>query len=556
MINILSQNINQRIISALLLITLHLVIISDIDAAIARSLIVAHIGLFLIWQPIWRGNQRLNWQNMLVFVSLMGCFIVWLDWWLLTGWVLLLTGLTGGRLPNTNQERNINLLILFFLFIELLINCAINLFSVTLDDLLLSITNYGLFILPLLILFVPQDRQYNKQAELQVDLFGAISTALLASLLLLGSITNSYPIIDQDYGTALVQTFLFIGALVLLISWLLSPRTGFSGLAELWTQSLLNIGTPFERWISDIATLKGQTKTPEEFLDKSTHMLLSLPMIDGINWQAADSEGEHGFQTSNPVNLDSDHIRLTIYTSRRIGATLLLHFGLLVRIINHFYTAKLQEQELARQAHMRAIYETGARMTHDIKNLLQSFQNITAILDNDKYRSEQTLNMLKQHLPALTSRLESALSKLQTPDKSDLRMVSLQQWWNELELERSDDFIRYSENIDQDCLIPCELFDTAINNLFENAIHKACDDDVFINIKISCLNKRPVLTFIDTGNRVPDQIVAQLFKQPLPSQNGMGVGLLQCREFAEECGYKLELISNMDGEVTFMLYKK
>ena len=39
----------------------------------------------------------------------------------------------------------------------------------------------------------------------------------------------------------------------------------------------------------------------------------------------------------------------------------------------HFYIAKIREKTLTQQTHLKAIYETGARITHDIKNLLQSF---------------------------------------------------------------------------------------------------------------------------------------------------------------------------------------
>ncbi len=180
---ILTQNFSQRLVSTLLLLTLHAAVVTGLDSPVARSLILAHLGLFLIWQPIWRGDQRLNWQNSLVFVVLMGAFLVWLDWWLLSGWLILLIGLTGGRQPQTNQERNINLVILFFLFIELLISCASHLFTIRLDTLVISLINSGLFFLPLLILFIPGDSRPVKKAGLQVDLFGAITTALLASLL-------------------------------------------------------------------------------------------------------------------------------------------------------------------------------------------------------------------------------------------------------------------------------------------------------------------------------------------------------------------------------------
>ncbi|MDZ7734833.1 MAG: hypothetical protein U5P41_00750 [Gammaproteobacteria bacterium] len=361
------KDLSGQITSALMLMTLHAAILADVSTPLGRSLVLAHLGLFLIWQPVWRGDQRLSWINSSIFIALTIVFVLWLDWWLITGWLILLIGITGGRLPQTVRERNTNITILFFLFIELLISCAAHLFDIRLDVQIINFFNVGLFILPAAILVMPGKRRTEEKLQQQVDLFSAITTALLASLLLLGSIINSYPLTDQNYITAIIKTFLFIGIIILLISWLLSPRAGFSGLAQLWTQSLLNIGTPFEYWISEIATLRNNTETPEEFIDQATKKLISLPMIEGVEWHAGDLDGMHGSETKYAADIESGQIHVRIMTASSVGATLLLHFKLLIRIIDHFYTAKVQERELSRQAHMRAIYETGARMTHDIE---------------------------------------------------------------------------------------------------------------------------------------------------------------------------------------------
>ncbi len=552
---ILTQNFRNRLVSTLLLLTLHAAIVTGLDSPIARSLILAHMGLFLIWQPIWRGDQRLNWQNTLVFVALMGAFIIWLDWWLLTGWLILLIGLTGGRLPQTTQERYTNLVILFFLFMELLIGCASHLFTISLDPLFLSLFNSGLFFLPLLIILLPPGRQSSKKMDLQVDLFGAITTALLASLLLLGSIINSYPLTEQDYSTALVRTFLFIGVLILLISWLLSPKTGFSGLAELWTQSLLNIGTPFERWIGEIASLKSETASPEDFIDKATYRLLSLPMIEGVNWSSGNLNGEHGMNTTNQVNIVSEHLSISIMTSRRIGATLLLHFKLLVRIIDHFYTAKQQEEALARQAHMQAIYETGARITHDIKNILQSFHNITAVVTSESsQKPEATSSLLRKQLPVLTQRLELALEKLRQPDSESMTYISAAAWWTELQQRHIGNNIQFINRIDEDKQIPRELFDTVADNLLENAKQKRePEPQLDIEVELILDSAQTCLSVTDNGETIPEYIAGNLFRQPLKSANGLGIGLLQAAELARNTGYELHLSENTTGQVKFTL---
>ncbi len=63
--------INRRFehqILALMLASLHLALWWDFGSALSRSLILAHLGLFLMWQPLWRREQRLNWKGSIVFI--------------------------------------------------------------------------------------------------------------------------------------------------------------------------------------------------------------------------------------------------------------------------------------------------------------------------------------------------------------------------------------------------------------------------------------------------------------------------------------------------------
>ncbi len=49
--------INKRFehqILALMLASLHLALWWDFGGALSRSLILSHLGLFLMWQPLWR----------------------------------------------------------------------------------------------------------------------------------------------------------------------------------------------------------------------------------------------------------------------------------------------------------------------------------------------------------------------------------------------------------------------------------------------------------------------------------------------------------------------
>ena len=102
----------------LMLIPLHLAIWSDFGGAISRALMLAHLGLFLIWQPLWRRDERLTPAAALTFVALTIGFVAWLNWWTTAFWVLLLTGLVGGRRSTTRADRYAHMIALLFLVIQ------------------------------------------------------------------------------------------------------------------------------------------------------------------------------------------------------------------------------------------------------------------------------------------------------------------------------------------------------------------------------------------------------------------------------------------------------
>jgi sensor histidine kinase regulating citrate/malate metabolism len=61
------------------------------------------------------------------------------------------------------------------------------------------------------------------------------------------------------------------------------------------------------------------------------------------------------------------------------------------------------------------------------------------------------------------------------------------------------------------------------------------------------------LTICDTGNAIQNAVATRLFAAPVPSQNGLGIGLYQASKQAQQLGYKLTLESNAVGRVCFEL---
>jgi K+-sensing histidine kinase KdpD len=228
-----------------------------------------------------------------------------------------------------------------------------------------------------------------------------------------------------------------------------------------------------------------------------------------------------------------------------------------MQLVENFYVAKINERELAKQAQLHAIYETGARITHDIKNLLQSMHSMIAIIQADSdSKDPKSLVILKKQFPYFIQRLELAMNKLQTPEQSSQEQVYFRDWWRELQSFHKELDIKFVSDLKDDPLIPVELFESIVENLLENATTKKREEhDINITVNAIAADDKISLMVLDTGKAIDDKTSSLLFKEPLASTNGLGIGLLQASKQAESYGYSLILKNNTDGNVCFELKK-
>ena len=292
---------------------------------------------------------------------------------------------------------------------------------------------------------------------------------MLTSLVALGSLLNMF-LSETTYFVSLTQTSVAIGGFIICISWLLTSQSRFSGITQLWSNYMLNIGTPFEEWLSDLSKINEQDLSPDDFLHKAMEKLIQFLWISGVKWQANSIAHNIGDETNNEIEIIHKDFNVCIFTYSSPGVSLKMHSHLLIKLLHNFYQNKQRELELTRQAHLKAIYETGARITHDIKNLLQSLQAITSIVSHDTDGSSMLVSqqVLKKQLPHLTQRLQLALDKLQTPQVQDDKEVYLKDWWNDLQKRNTHNKILFQDDTHGDPSIPVDLFDSVIDNLLEN----------------------------------------------------------------------------------------
>ena len=203
------------------------------------------------------------------------------------------------------------------------------------------------------------------------------------------------------------------------------------------------------------------------------------------------------------------------------------------------------------------------RLTHDMKNLLQSLYALTSAGDHnpqdDRRKKSEYEAMLERQLPQLAKRLQSTLDKLQNPALGGTNvMLSTEDWWQDVLARHADDGIQFKASGNLDCVIPTNLFDTVLENCLENARKKKlAEQSMEIAVEIAVAANNSVLSITDTGSAIPNGAAGELCRSPIANsrRGGYGIGLFQAFRQAAEQGYTLALAINRLGEVRFELRK-
>ena len=238
-----------------------------------------------------------------------------------------------------------------------------------------------------------------------------------------------------------------------------------------------------------------------------------------------------------------------------MSPSLTWHFQLLGQLLGEFYLTKLREQKLQQQTYVQAVYETGARMTHDMKNLLQSLNIICSAAEMDESAdSAELTELVRRQLPVITQRLQQALAKLQKPHMEGGQFIQAREWWDALKRSYHNRDVTFVESdLSDEVLLPKELFDSAGDNLLQNALRKRkLDHAVAVEVTLRCADSVE-FTVCDSGLPVAPQIVQGLLRGPVPSETGFGIGLFQAAKHAAISGFALSLSCNEPGKVCFTL---
>jgi signal transduction histidine kinase len=545
-----------RLIVVAMLALLHIAVFRGVTDPWARALLLAHLGVVLLWQPFLRAEQRVSPVQGFILALVAFAVMLQLDWWLLAFWVVVLSGLVGGKVyqQHARWQRRCYLLVLLYLLCLLAV--------VILPEIaprrevvpeVRAAAEFALPLLFILIALVPAEPDPTEQAQM-IDFFYSVFLMLLLGVIILGSFALM-TVRRTGYLEALTYTVFMTAGAVLLVGLAWNPRGGFSGLNVFFVRYLFSIGLPVEKWLHFLAELAQLEPRPDRFLAEAVGALRRLPSVAGVRWQAASSEGEQGSVTADSVQFQNSALTLTVFSRFRMSPALHWHLHLLGQLLGEFYIAKLREEQLRSQSYLQAVHETGARMTHDIKNLLQSLNVLCSVAAEERERDPRELQALvRRQLPAIAQRLASTLQKLQRPQEESESYVAAHTWWDGLMRQyRSEGVEFHPERVRAGARLPRTLMDSVADNLVRNALAKrAADRSVRITVSLA-LDGELILRVKDTGAAIPDDVAKRLLRGPVASPAGLGIGLYQAARQAEAAGYTLALEANRDGEVCFAL---
>jgi hypothetical protein len=542
-----------RFVVIAMLASLHVVALRGVSDDGARVLLLAHLGLLLLWQPFLRREHTVTLVQG-AFIALFALVaVLWLNWWLLAVWTVVVAGLVGGKvfLHQARWQRRFY----FLVFVYLLALLAV----IVLPQIaprneigpeMRGVAAWGLPALFVLMALTPAESDPPETPQV-IDYFYSIFVMLVLGVVVLGSFAFM-TLGRTGYLQALTYIVFVLAGFLLAIGLAWNPRTGYAGLNVFVSRYLFSIGLPIESWLQFLAQLLHEEARPERFLAQAVAGLARLPSVQGAAWRSGGEQGEAGVRSPYAVEFANRELALTVYSRYRTSPALHGHLRLLGQLLGEFYLAKLREEELRRGSYMQAVHETGARVTHDVKNLLQSLNVLCSVAVRGDGDSPEALALVRRQLPAITQRLAATLDKLQRPGAESEARIAAAAWWEGLARQYQGRGVEF-EPIAAEGEVPRALFDSAADNLLQNALAKrAIQPGVRVRAELSG-GSAPELRVRDTGSAMPTELAKSLLRGPVPSDSGLGIGLFQAARQAEAVGYELRLEANRDGEVCFAL---
>ncbi len=530
------------------------------------SLLMVHMGFFLLWQPIVDQKNSLSLQKMVAIIIVLLAFFFTGSWWIISCWLLIIIGMMAGKLHESRLNCIIDIigisLVFCFLLLEIIPEKLLNItiFIVEIErvyDVIFLFSLAGLF-------FFAREKNKHHKLDYTLGFFAIIGISVLCMIIML-----FFYSFQLDYLKSVFFSIIFIAFFILFSEMFLNVGQTNSGIKQLWLRYVFYSGIKYEDWTTYLTELASNKKIqPDEFLFQSIdHIVKELP-VAGIKIFIEDKKtpsityqliSESGVLSQNELKIKERDICAIVYAHTPFGAVSGLHYQLLIRMVLLLYFSKEREQQLRQQSHLKAVYETGSKLTHDVKNILQSIYAMIQIVKIEQVGLDE-IRLMQRQLPLLAQRLQVTLDKFKVPNKveDEIQKKQIEQWWAEIKERLSDRNIIFHKEIEgkikNNYLIFDEVLDTIFDNLIENARYKRMNDPgILIVVSLEVGETYFHVMVKDTGGIIPHDIERYLFKEMLSSKEGFGIGLLQSYRLALKNNYQLSLVCNEAGNVCFMI---
>jgi hypothetical protein len=549
----LSVSGRRRWIVLAMLLALHAALVSTPGGQFQRSWLLVHFGLFLVWQPFIAAEREIELFSGVLLFLITAATIYFLAGWMIVAWLAIVLAILGGRVFTVQaSRRNRFYLVAFGYVVAILLMHAVPvlLLGVTVPE---PLSQFARVVLPVMVLslaVIPMGPAHEDSRQV-FDFFYAVLVFQLGVLLVLGSI--AFMRITDDYFTSVALTVIGLGSALFVLAALWNPVRGFGGLRTYFSGYLLSVGMPFELWVRRIAELAEAEPDAQRFLEQAFAEIRALPWMSGVEWKSPDGDGGSGSAGGFSTRFMYHELQVVFHTEINLSPALFLHMRLLAQVVGEFYEGKRRESALKRNAYLQAVHETGARLTHDMKNLLQSIYTLTSVAPanaDDRYGA-----LLQRQLPQLSKRLQGTLDKLRTPEVATRELpVPAMQWWRDLSASLEGSGVKLDAAIESDVEVPAGLFDSFVENALDNARAKLVrEPGIVLSVRFSCGPQGARIEVTDTGSAVAAPVAKRLFREPIERDGGLGIGLYHASRQAQQAGYRVDLARNEAGSVCFAL---
>jgi len=135
--------------------------------------------------------------------------------------------------------------------------------------------------------FMPLNKESADSSQ-TVDFIYSLMLFMLLTLVVLGSL--AFMTLGRlDYLEALLRTLFLIGLVMLALGGFWNPRFGFSGLQVMFSRYLLNVGTPFESWLTQLTLAAHSEPNATSYLRRAILLIgrfvLAVRFVLAIDWR-------------------------------------------------------------------------------------------------------------------------------------------------------------------------------------------------------------------------------------------------------------------------------